>query len=117
MKRYYRRISALFVIALIAIPLFPGCEPPAKTPCLPKANPAVRVVWFHAEWCGPCKRQAPTIEKLKSRYTIIDVDIDQNPQLAGRFSVRAVPTYVVTIDGKEWARTNDAEELRRLLGR
>lgn len=116
--RYHFGIAALVAIMLTALLLFAGCEPPAKTPCCPKAKtPTVRVVWFSAEWCGPCKGQAPTAKAALAGYNWNKVDVDVRPDLANHYKVRTIPTYVVLVDGTERARTGDAMELKRLLGR
>ena len=62
----------------------------------------IEVIKFGAEWCGPCKVIAPTIKSLKEKYdaivgsqvNIIDIDIDENPELAEKYKVRNIPTIV-----------------------
>lgn len=110
---------ALIAILLASLFLY-GCNKPAKSPCCPGAcpkKPAVSVVWFHAEWCAPCKGQAPEAKAALAGYNWRKIDIDQRPELARHYKIRAVPTYVVLVDGIERSRTNSAKELRRLLGR
>ena len=62
------------------------------------------LVDFWAEWCGPCKMIAPTIEKLASDYDgrvkVVKVDVDANPQLSGTFGVRGIPTLMIFRPGK-----------------
>lgn len=59
---------------------------------------------FYAEWCGPCKMLAPVLEKFSGVYAgkmkIAKVDVDSNPELAGRFQIRGVPTMIFFKDGK-----------------
>ena len=62
------------------------------------------VIDFWAEWCGPCKMIAPTLEKLSQEYTgkilVGKVDIDDNQELAEQYHVRAIPTLMVFIGGE-----------------
>ncbi len=62
------------------------------------------LVDFSAEWCGPCKMQAPILKNVASRIggkaTIIKVDIDKNPGAASAFSVQGVPTLILFKEGK-----------------
>jgi putative thioredoxin len=62
------------------------------------------VVDFWAEWCGPCKVLKPILEKLAAeyggRFILAKVDSDANPELAGHFGVRSIPTVVAIVDGQ-----------------
>lgn len=62
------------------------------------------LVDFWAEWCGPCKLIAPTIEELAKDYrgkaVIAKVDIEANRDLAARFGIRAIPNLKILKDGK-----------------
>jgi thiol-disulfide isomerase/thioredoxin len=54
---------------------------------------------FHAEWCGPCQQMRRAVEQLgRQGYPIKSIDIDRSPELATRFRVQSVPTFIV-IDG------------------
>jgi thiol-disulfide isomerase/thioredoxin len=113
---------AFFLAVLIGIMLAQiiGCESPepAKEPCCPgSCKSSVQVLWFSAEWCIPCKRQAPAALSALAGYTWKKVDIDSSPKLAASLNIKAVPTYVILINGRERARTNSADELRGLLRR
>ncbi|MBF6611024.1 MAG: thioredoxin [Chryseobacterium sp.] len=80
------------------------------------------LVDFFAEWCGPCKMQAPILEDLKKRVkdeaTIIKVDVDKNPAVAAQFGIRSVPTLMIFKNGTvKWKRSGvfSANELERLI--
>lgn len=59
---------------------------------------------FWAEWCGPCKVLAPTIDKIareyRGRVVVGKIDIDAQPALKKKFKVNAYPTLKILKDGK-----------------
>ncbi|MCD6018384.1 MAG: thioredoxin [Bacteroidetes bacterium] len=80
------------------------------------------LVDFFAEWCGPCKTMSPILKEVKTQLgdksTIIKVDIDKNPQAAGVYQVRSVPTLMIFKNGKAvWKQSGvvPANELIRLF--
>ena len=65
----------------------------------------MKILKFSAEWCGPCKMLQKTIDEMVLPYPIENIDIDKNPDLAGNFGIRGVPTLVLmTSEGKEQGR-------------
>lgn len=62
------------------------------------------VVDFHALWCGPCKAQSPILKEvaaeLGEQVKVIKIDVDQNPEIAGRFQIQGVPTLMVFKNGE-----------------
>lgn len=60
----------------------------------------MKLIEFYATWCGPCKIQKPIVERL-SKELQIDVryvDIDEEPEIASKYEIRAVPSIVVLDD-------------------
>ena len=60
----------------------------------------VTLVDFYADWCGPCKQLAPTLDELSKYVEIIKIDVDQNPHDAGSMGVMSIPTLVLFKDGE-----------------
>ncbi|WP_276257431.1 thioredoxin [Haloglomus litoreum] len=67
---------------------------------------------FYADWCGPCKMLAPTIEEIAAEEdaAVVKIDIDANQPLAQQFGVRGVPTVHLFRAGEpagEWVGVKD----------
>lgn len=60
-------------------------------------NDGIVLVDFSATWCGPCKMQKPVLEELEDEvdFDIYSVDVDDNPTLAGKYNVNAVPSMML----------------------
>jgi thioredoxin len=77
---------------------------------------------FYAEWCGPCKKMEPFLnkmtEELKDKVTIIRIDVDKNETLANELKVEFLPTLMVYENKKvTWQGEGyvSEEELRKKL--
>ena len=62
------------------------------------------LVDFWAEWCGPCKMLAPTVEALAKEYAgklkVAKVNVDENIATASRFRIQGIPTLLVFKGGQ-----------------
>ena len=68
------------------------------------------IVDFYANWCGPCRKVAPVMEKLAGEYdgkvTIYKVNVDEEKALAAAFQVRSIPTMLfIPLEGKPMMTT------------
>jgi len=64
----------------------------------------VVLIDFYADWCGPCKALAPTLEKFaednKDKVKVVKINVDESPNLAGAFGIQSIPT-LVTMKGNQ----------------
>ena len=58
---------------------------------------------FWAEWCGPCKMIAPSVEKISEEYSdklkVGKLDVDSNPNISSTFGIRSIPTLLIFKNG------------------
>lgn len=80
------------------------------------------LVDFYAEWCGPCKVMGPKLkevkDELKEAVSIIKINVDTNAQLASRYQVRGVPTFILFKNGQQlWRQSGiiDKNELINII--
>ena len=62
----------------------------------------ISIVDFWAEWCGPCKMIAPIFEDVAGELTnakFVKANVDECPNLAGKYRVASIPTIMVFKDG------------------
>jgi thioredoxin 1 len=62
------------------------------------------LVDFWAEWCGPCRMMAPTVDQVAADYSgkvkVGKLDVDTNQQTAARYGIRGIPTLLLFKEGK-----------------
>ena len=76
------------------------------------------LVDFWAPWCGPCRMMAPVLERTAAQRAtalrVAKVNTDEQPQLAGRFGIRSIPTLILFRAGRELARQSGAVDAATL---
>ena len=74
-------------------------------------KPAVVDLW--ADWCTPCHRIAPSVTQLATAYegraVIAKLNVDENPNVPGRYGIMSIPTLLYFKDGKEVDRQMGVE--------
>ena len=70
---------------------------------------------FFAEWCGPCKVQAPVLKEVKSdigdSVRILKIDVDKSPAIAQQYQVSSIPTLILFRNGQPiWRQTGVASK-------
>ena len=72
------------------------------TEVLQSSKPVVVDYW--AEWCGPCRMVSPVLEEIASEHAdkidVVKLNIDDNPKIAQRYSIMAIPTMSVFKNGE-----------------
>ena len=61
------------------------------------------LVDFWASWCGPCRTVAPILEEIaneRSDVKVCKINVDEEPELAGRYNVMSIPTLLVVKEGQ-----------------
>ncbi len=78
------------------------------------------LVDFWAEWCGPCRMIAPSLEELSEelgeKVTIAKLNIDENPDAPAKYGVRGIPTMILFKNGEPAATKVGAEPKSRIQG-
>ena len=73
---------------------------------------------FWASWCAPCRMVVPIVEEIASERRDIKVgkiNVDEEPELANKFSIMSIPTLVVMKNGKIVTKVSGARPKKAIL--
>ena len=77
------------------------------------------LVDFFATWCGPCKMMAPVIDEVAAEKAgeakVYKIDIDENMDIAQKYGVMSIPTFIVFKNGEPAGKTLGAQPKENIL--
>ena len=63
------------------------------------------LVDFCAEWCGPCKAIAPSLEEISNemanKLKVVKINVDENPATSQAYSIRSIPALMIFKNGEK----------------
>ena len=78
------------------------------------------LVDFYADWCGPCKQQAPILKQLTDRVgdkiRVVKINVDNAQKAADQYQIRSIPTMILFKNGKIVWRQSGVQPLKTLEG-
>ena len=77
------------------------------------------LVDFYADWCAPCKTMNPILKKIKKNMgdnlKIIKINVDNNQQVARKFQVRGIPTFILFKNNEvKWRQSGIIDDIKFL---
>ena len=64
----------------------------------------VVLIDFHAHWCMPCVMMSPIVDEISKKFRgkikVGKINIDENNELAQKYNIRSIPSFIIFIDSK-----------------
>ena len=76
------------------------------------------LVDFYADWCGPCRMVSPIVDEIAAEhpeYKVVKVNVDEDPDLAIRFSFMSIPSLFVIKGGEVATQSVGAKTKAQIL--
>jgi thioredoxin 1 len=78
------------------------------------------LVDFWAVWCGPCRMIAPTVDAVAEEYAgrakVVKLNVDDSPDIAGRYGVQSIPTLILFKGGQPVDRLVGGQNNKQVIG-
>ena len=73
------------------------------------------ILYFSANWCGPCKQLGPIMESLSGQINYRKINVDNDTELSTKHGVRNIPTLVLLENGEAVNRTTGLQSKQQIL--
>lgn len=77
------------------------------------------LIEFYASWCPRCKKMMPIMDELRQKLgdkaNILQIDVDENPDLAKEYKVESYPQWFIFKDGQQFWHDGGEKPLSELL--
>jgi thioredoxin 1 len=78
------------------------------------------LVDFWAVWCSPCRMIAPTVDAVAEEYAgrakVVKLNVDDSPDIAGRYGVQSIPTLILFKGGQPVDRLVGGQNTKQVIG-
>jgi len=73
------------------------------------------ILYFSADWCGPCKQLGPIMESLASQINYRKINVDNDQELSAQYGIRNIPTLILLQNGEVTDRLTGVQPAQQIL--